>query len=83
MTEAAQDVQADFAAIVQEVADLPAEEIQPAKALRADLGVDSLSLVEIVVATEELFGVRIPDEDAKGLVTVGDYVDYVHRARTA
>ena len=81
MTEQAQDVTAGFVAIVQEVADLPAEEVQPHKALRADLGVDSLALVEIVVATEESFGVRIPDEDAKALVTVGDYVAYVERSR--
>lgn len=77
------DVQADFVAIVEEVADLPAEEVTPDKALRADLGVDSLSLVEIVVATEERFGVRIPDEDAKHLHTVADYVSYVERTRSA
>jgi acyl carrier protein len=79
----ADDVQTDFVAIVEEVADLPTEEIRPDRALRADLGVDSLSLVEIVVATEERFGVRIPDEDAKQLRTVADYVSYVERARSA
>ena len=79
----ADGVRSGFVAIVTEISDLPAEEVQPDKALRADLGVDSLSLVEIVVATEEQFGVRIPDEDAKQLVTVGDYVEYVERSLSA
>ena len=79
----ADDVRSGFVAIVTEISDLPAEDVQPGKALRADLGVDSLSLVEIVVATEEQFGVRIPDEDAKQLVTVGDYVEYVERSLSA
>ena len=79
----AEDVRSGFVAIVTEISELPPEEVQPDKALRADLGVDSLSLVEIVVATEEQFGVRIPDEDAKQLLTVGDYVEYVERTLSA
>ena len=74
------DVRSGFVDIVAEVGDLPAEDVQPDKALRADLGIDSLSLVEIVVATEERFGVRIPDDDARQLVRVSDYVSYVERA---
>ncbi len=78
------EVQSEFVEIVVEVSDeLAPEEVTPEKALRADLGIDSLSLVEIVVATEEKFGVRIPDDDAKQLVTVADYVDYVARSRSA
>ena len=83
MSAADTDVQAEFASIVQEVADLPAADVLPDKALRADLGLDSLALVEIVVATEERFDVRIPDEDVPTLRTVGDYVAYVERARAS
>ena len=81
MSAAETDVQAEFASIVQEVADVAAAEVLPDKALRADLGLDSLALVEVVVATEEKFGVRIPDDDVPSLRTVGDYVTYVERAR--
>jgi acyl carrier protein len=41
------------------------------------LDVDSLSMVEVVVACEERFDVRIPDEALESLGTVGDAVDYI------
>jgi len=42
-----------------------------------DLGADSLDIVELVMALEESFGISIPDEDAEGIKTVGDAVDYI------
>lgn len=42
-----------------------------------DLGADSLDTVELVMAFEEEFEIEIPDEDAEGLQTVGDAIDYV------
>jgi acyl carrier protein len=48
--------------------------------VRSDLDVDSLSMVEIIYAAEEKFGVSIPDEEAKNLKTVGDAVAYIERA---
>jgi acyl carrier protein len=41
--------------------------------------VDSLSMVEVVVAAEEKFGVKIPDDDVKNLRTVGDAVSYIQK----
>jgi acyl carrier protein len=46
-----------------------------------DLDVDSLSMVEVVVAAEEKFGVTIPDDEVKNLKTVGDAVAYIERAQ--
>jgi acyl carrier protein len=46
-----------------------------------DLDVDSLSLVEVVVAAEEKFGIRIPDESASGFEKVRDLVNFVEKAR--
>ena len=77
------EIQADLAAIVEEVAGVPADEVQPDKEFVADLDVDSLSMVEIVVAAEEKFGVRIPDDEVKNLKTVGDAVDYIDSAQAA
>jgi acyl carrier protein len=42
-----------------------------------DLDVDSLSMVEVVVAAEERFGVKIPDEQVTELKTVGDAVNFI------
>jgi acyl carrier protein len=47
------------------------------KSFTDDLDVDSLSMVEVVVAAEEKFGCKIPDDDVKNLVTVGDAVHYI------
>ena len=75
------DIQADLAAIVEEIAGVPAADVQLDKEFIADLDVDSLSMVEIVVAAEEKFGVRIPDDQVKNLRTVGDAVDYIDSAQ--
>ncbi len=42
-----------------------------------DLGADSLDVVELVMAFEEEFDIEIPDEDAEGIETVQDVVDYI------
>ena len=43
-----------------------------------DLGADSLDVVELVMAVEEEFDVEFPDEDAEGIVTVADAVNYIN-----
>jgi acyl carrier protein len=42
-----------------------------------DLGADSLDVVELVMAAEEYFGIKIEDEDITGLKTIGDAVSYL------
>lgn len=44
-----------------------------------DLGADSLDRVEIIMATEEEFGIHISDELAEGIDTVGDITRIVER----
>jgi len=44
----------------------------------ADLGADSLDVIEIVMSFEERFGVEIPNREATGLATVGDAVRCVN-----
>ena len=72
-----EEIRADLAEIVNEVAGIDADDVQLDKSFVDDLDVDSLSMVEIVVAAEERFGVRIPDEEVKNLKTVGDAVSYI------
>ena len=43
-----------------------------------DLDVDSLGVVELLMALEDEFGVKIPDEEAESIMTVGQAVDLVH-----
>ena len=48
-----------------------------------DLGADSLDRVELVMAFEEEFGVEIPDAAAESIVTVGDAVRFVEKAKAS
>jgi acyl carrier protein len=43
-----------------------------------DLDADSLDLVELIMELEDQFGVKISDEDAQGIQTVGQAVDYIN-----
>ena len=63
--------------IVVEVAGIDAGKIAMDKKFTDDLDVDSLSMVEVVVAAEEKFGVKIPDDEVTKMVTVGDAVNYI------
>ncbi len=81
MTE--QEIQTGLAEILQEVAGVLPENVSPEKSFIDDLDVDSLSMVEVVVAAEERFDVRIPDDDVKNLKTVGDAVSYIKSAGVA
>lgn len=44
-----------------------------------DLGIDSLGLVELVMALEDRYKLEVPDEDAERVTTVGEAIDLVLR----
>jgi acyl carrier protein len=71
------DVLAALKEIVEEVAGIPAASIELDNNFSHDLEVDSLSMVEVVVAAEERFGIKIPDEKVTDLATVGDAVNFI------
>jgi acyl carrier protein len=45
----------------------------------ADIGLDSLAVVEVQLAVQQRFGFTVPDEDAQSMVTLRQAVDYVNR----
>ena len=74
------EVLAGIKEIVVEVAGISADTIAMDKKFTDDLDVDSLSMVEVVVAAEERFGVKIPDEEVTNMATVGDAVNFIVNA---
>jgi acyl carrier protein len=77
MAESKEQVLAGLAEIVNEVAGIETDDVKLDKSFTEDLDVDSLTMVEVVVAAEEKFGVKIPDDEVKNLSTVGDAVNYI------
>ncbi len=75
-----EEIRSGLADIVNEVAGVPTDDVQLDKSFVDDLDVDSLSMVEVVVAAEEKFNVSIPDDDVRSLKTVGDAVSFIEKA---
>ncbi|HET9128891.1 MAG TPA: acyl carrier protein [Propionibacteriaceae bacterium] len=76
-----EEIRSEVAQIVNEIVGVAPEDVQLDKSFADDLDVDSLSMVEIVVACEEKFGITIPQEEQGNLKTVGDAVAYIERAQ--
>jgi acyl carrier protein len=77
------DIQATLAEIFEKVAKVERAAVVRDKRLQEDLGIDSLTLIDLAVATEDAFAVGIPDEELERFQTVGDIVDHIRRCRVA
>ena len=73
----ADEIRAGLASILEEVADVNPADVADDKSFTDDLDVDSLSMVEVAMAAEEKFGVKIPDDELPKLKTVGDAVAFI------
>ena len=65
--------------IIAEQIRKPVEEIKDDSRLVEDLNIDSLDMVELLMAFEEEFGTSISDELAMQLKTVNDIVNLVEK----
>ena len=75
------EVLAGLAEIVNDETGIATEAVQLDKSFTDDLDIDSISMMTIVVNAEDKFGVKIPDEEVKNLVTVGDAVNFITAAQ--
>jgi acyl carrier protein len=56
---------------------IDASRIDEQSRFKEDLEADSLDLVELVVELEDRYGIRITDEQAEQIKTVGQAIDFV------
>jgi acyl carrier protein len=75
-------VDPELRSLLAELCDLDAVQVSPDVKLVA-LGLDSVLMVELGVAIEDIFGVHLGEEDVVGLVTVGDLDACVRRLRAS
>ncbi|ACL56624.1 acyl carrier protein [Methylobacterium nodulans] len=73
-------IEATLIRILEEVAGVDRAAISRDRRLREELGVDSLSLVDVAVAAEDALGLALPDEELERARTVGDVIDFIRRA---
>lgn len=75
-----EEIRSGIAEVVNDINGNAVEDVTLDKSFVDDLGVDSLSMLEIINDLQDKFDMEIPDEDAKNLKTVGDAVAYIERA---
>ena len=71
------DLQQRLKKILMDRCGVKEEAIRPEATLQTDLGLDSLDAVELAIAIEDEFDVKILDEDMKRLATVGDALSVI------
>jgi len=64
--------------LLQQEFEIDPELLKPEALLKEDLDLDSLDAVDIIVAIDHEFGIRIEEEQAKNLRILKDIYDIIH-----
>jgi acyl carrier protein len=73
------EVLGDVATTLASIAGVDAAQVTPDKSL-ADLDIDSMTMLEVIVALEDRFGLLIPDDEWSRFSTIGDLVAHLQQA---
>ena len=68
-------------AIIVDKLGVDENEVTPTAEFTKDLGTDSLDTVELIMEFEKEFDLKIPDEEAEKIATVGDAISYIENAK--
>ena len=72
-----EEILAKVKSVVAEKLNVGEDQVTTEAEFVKDLGADSLDQVELIMALEDDFDLKIPEEEAEKLVTVGAAVDYI------
>ena len=73
------DVTTKVKAIIVDKLGVDESEVTNDASFTNDLGADSLDTVELIMELEKEFDIQIPDDEAEGIVTVGDAISFVEK----
>ncbi len=76
-----QEIQKKITDILIQKFGIVESEITPDANLVKDLGIDSLDYAELVMDFEQTFDIKISDEDAEKMLTIGQAVKYIDSKR--
>ena len=81
MALSTEEVLSGLAELINDETGIATDSVELEKSFTDDLDIDSISMMTIVVNAEEKFDVKIPDEEVKNLITVGDAVSFIVKAQ--
>ncbi|MBN1758634.1 MAG: acyl carrier protein [Chitinispirillaceae bacterium] len=65
--------------VVKEVLRVDEAKIMPSSLIKEELGADSLDQVSLIMSLEDEFKGSITEDEAAGLVTVGDVIRFIEK----
>jgi acyl carrier protein len=79
MAASRDEIYAQVKTVLVEQLGIEESEITEEASFQEDLDADSLDLVELIMELEDNFEIKISDEDAQSIQTVGNAVDYIEK----
>ena len=73
-----EEIRERFTEILSDQLDIPETKIAPEMKFREDLRADSLDLLELIMECEDDFEISITDEEAEGIATVQEAIDFLY-----
>jgi acyl carrier protein len=73
------DLETRVKQVIIKILDVSEDQLTPKAKIGEDLGADSLSQIEIIMAFEDEFEIEIPDEEAEKIITINDAIEYLQK----